>query len=206
MDDTRIGICRSRWSSRQRQAVVAMAAMLFGGWNLLFAQDGVTRGAHGISGASVFDSASTPLTSGAGDGFLIGGKWSQVRWDVSRDGGLFRADALRETARQAQNAAVSSNEAWPTRHPVLLGTLIGAGTGLIIEQTYCGLSSCYGFVAAAVTGAGAYGGLVASAVHKAHFGQPVSRKTKVGLVAGAVGAVVGSFLFCYGMGGCGGVS
>lgn len=169
MDDTRIGMPRSRWSSRQRRAVVAMAAMLFGGWSFVFAQDGVRPGAHGIDEVPAFAPASTPLASAAGDGFLIGAKWT-------------------EAARQPQNAAVSSQEGWITRHPVLLRTLIGAGTGLIIEQTYCGLSSCNGLVAIAVTGAEAYGGLVASAVHKAHLGQPVSRKMKVGLVAGAVGA------------------
>jgi len=123
-----------------------------------------------------------------------------------RDVTLFRAVDFREVAARTQAPPATPREGWAARHPVLLGTLIGAGAGLIIEHNTCGVSSCNGLVAATFTGAGTWGGLIASAVHKKHQGQPVSRTTKIGLVLGAIGAGVGAFLYCYGAGGCGGVS
>jgi hypothetical protein len=103
--------------------------------------------------------------------------------------------------------AASSSERWITRHPIVTGTLIGAGTGLIWQGALCSGPSCKPGTAALVgAGAGAYGGLIASAIHKARLKQPVGRKTKLGLVAGAIGAIAGSVLVCYGAGGCGGAS
>jgi hypothetical protein len=55
-------------------------------------------------------------------------------------------------------------------------------------------------------GAGAWGGLVASALHKARAGEKVGVGTKIGIAAGAVGIIVLPLLACYGAGGCGGVS
>jgi hypothetical protein len=129
-----------------------------------------------------------------------------IRPDASRGVGQFRDVRFRDAARQPQSPAAPRRENWSQRHPVLLGALIGAGTGLIVEHSNCGLSSCRGVVAGAFTGAGAWGGLIASAVHKRRMGQPVGWKIKAGLVGGAVGAALGAFLFCYGAGGCGGVS
>jgi hypothetical protein len=43
-------------------------------------------------------------------------------------------------------------------------------------------------------------------IGKASKKEPVGRRKKAGIAAGAIGAVVGAFLACYGAGGCGGVS
>jgi hypothetical protein len=56
------------------------------------------------------------------------------------------------------------------------------------------------------TGIGAWSGLVASAVQKAHAKEKVGIGAKIGIVAGAVGLMVLPVLACYGAGGCGGVS
>jgi hypothetical protein len=61
-------------------------------------------------------------------------------------------------------------------------------------------------VALVGTAVGAWGGLIASAVHRAHSGDRVGLGTKIGIVAGAVSLVVVSLLACYGAGGCGGFS
>jgi len=108
----------------------------------------------------------------------------------------------------AQRSAPSSPRGgWAARHPVLLGTLIGAGVGSVWQASACRGSSCNVGIAGLVgAGSGAYGGLVVSAIQKARRQQPVDRGTKIGLAMGAVGAAAGAFLACYGAGGCGGVS
>ena len=61
-------------------------------------------------------------------------------------------------------------------------------------------------VALVGAGAGAWGGLVAGAIHKARAQEKVGVGTKIGIAVGAVGMVVLPLLACYGAGGCGGVS
>jgi hypothetical protein len=93
------------------------------------------------------------------------------------------------------------------RHPVLLGTAIGAASAAVWQASACGGSSCNTGTAALVgAGIGAYSGLVVSAVRSARAGQPVSRRVRIGLATGAVAAVAGGWLACYGAGGCGGAS
>jgi hypothetical protein len=95
----------------------------------------------------------------------------------------------------------------PARNPVLLGTLIGAAGGAVWQASACGGISCNVGTAGLVgAGVGAYGGLVASAIQKARAKQPVSRGMKIGIAAGAIGAVGGAWLACYAAGGCGGAS
>jgi len=111
-------------------------------------------------------------------------------------------------ARLTQSPAATAPTRSPVgRHPVLLGTVIGAAGAAVWQASACGGSSCNTGAAALVgAGAGAYGGLVASAVQTARAGRPVSRGVKMGLVVGAAAAVAGGWLACYGAGGCGGVS
>ena len=126
----------------------------------------------------------------------------------SVDAELGRPTVFRDAlALATQSSPAASRGTWVGRHPILLGTVIGASTGLVWQSAACSGSSCKPGVAALVgAGAGAYGGLIASAIGKAAKKQPVSRGTKIGIAAGAVSAVVGAFLACYGAGGCGGVS
>ena len=111
-------------------------------------------------------------------------------------------------ARLAQSPALTAPRRSPLgRHPVLIGTVIGAGGAAVWQASACGGSSCNTGAAALVgAGAGAYAGLVVSAVQRARAGRPVSRGVKMGLAAGAAAAVAGSWLACYGSGGCGGAS
>lgn len=93
------------------------------------------------------------------------------------------------------------------RHPVLLGAAVGAAGAAVWQASVCKGSSCNTGTAALVgAGVGAYTGLVVSAVQSARAGRPVPRRTKIGLAVGAIGAVAGGWLACYGAGGCGGVS
>lgn len=129
-----------------------------------------------------------------------------LRLDAHRAAGVFRGVAFGHGTRTPQRPHSPASESWIQRHPVLLGALVGASTGLVIEHKNCGLSSCHGLLTGAFTGAGAWGGLIASALHKRRTGAPVGKAIKAGIVAGAVGAVLGVFVACYGAGGCGGVS
>jgi hypothetical protein len=93
------------------------------------------------------------------------------------------------------------------RHPVILGALIGAGSGAALSRTRAlGGANHDPRVMLAGTGAGAWGGLVASAVHKARAREKVGVGAKMGIAAGAVGIFALPLLACYGAGGCGGVS
>jgi hypothetical protein len=111
-------------------------------------------------------------------------------------------------ARLTQTTPVPAARRSPLgRHPVLLGTAIGAAGAAAWQAGQCGGSSCNTGTAALVgAGVGAYTGLVVSAVRKARAGQPVGRGVRIGLAAGAVAAVAGGWLACYGAGGCGGSS
>jgi hypothetical protein len=98
-------------------------------------------------------------------------------------------------------------QSWAARHPVVLGTAIGAGTGAAWQAAACKGSSCkVGTAGLFGAGVGAYTGLAISAIQKAKRKEPVGRGTKIGLIGGAIGGTVLAFLACYGAGGCGGVS
>jgi hypothetical protein len=115
------------------------------------------------------------------------------------------ADAI---ARLAQRPPVTApGRSSLARYPVLLGAGIGAAGAAAWQATACRGSACNTGTAALVgAGVGAYTGLVVSAVQSALAGRPVSRRVKIGLAVGAIGAVGGGWLACYGAGGCGGVS
>jgi len=111
-------------------------------------------------------------------------------------------------ARLNQSPAVSAPRQSPLgRHPILIGTAIGAAGAAVWQASACEGSSCNTGTAALVgAGVGAYTGLVVSAVQSARAGRPVSRRVKMGLAVGALGAIAGGWLACYGAGGCGGSS
>ncbi len=120
----------------------------------------------------------------------------QGRTTANQDDGVLRRALRRELPWVVQNQTTTpgtaNDESWPVRHPVLLGTLIGASAGLVIQTQNC--SDCW-FLTGGGAGAGAYGGLIASAIHKARRRQPISRTTKAGLVAGTIASVlVASFI------------
>ena len=97
--------------------------------------------------------------------------------------------------------------AWIVRHPVFTGTIAGAGAGLALSHVDAiGGASHDPRVALIGAGAGAWGGLIASAVHKSRNGEKVGAGTKIGLVTGAVVLIALPVLACYGAGGCGGSS
>jgi hypothetical protein len=98
-------------------------------------------------------------------------------------------------------------ESWIVRHPVITGTLIGTGVGLALSRVDAiGGANHDPRVGLIGAGAGAWGGLVASAVRKARAKEKVGIGTKIGIAAGAVGIIVLPVLACYGAGGCGGAS
>ena len=124
-----------------------------------------------------------------------------------------RAAVHREAGRLAQSTAASqpsaakANPSWIARHPVIVGTLIGAGTGAVLSRVDAiGGANHDPTVALVGAAAGAWGGLVASAVQKSRAKKRVTRGTKIGIVAGAIGLVVMPIVACYGAGGCGGSS
>lgn len=122
------------------------------------------------------------------------------------------AAALRAAAEAARAdgempAAAPAQPGWATRHPVLVGmvagTVVGAGLSQVDAIGGRNHDIRVAFVGTAV---GAWGGLVASAVHKARTGQRVGTGTRIGIVAGAVAMVVVPLVACYAAGGCGGTS
>ena len=121
-----------------------------------------------------------------------------------------QAALLRERARLAQSPAQAQppqGGGWIVRHPVVVGTLVGTGVGAALSRSEAiGGVNHDARVALAGAGAGAWGGLVASAVHKARIKEKVGAGTKIGIVAGAVAIAVLPWLACYGAGGCGGSS
>ncbi len=125
------------------------------------------------------------------------------------DEGPLHAAVRREVPRLVQGSAQVSqqNPSWTVRHPVIVGTLIGTGVGAALSRSEAiGGSNHDPKVALLGAGVGAWGGLIASAVHKARTNEKVGVGTKIGIVAGAIGLVVVPLLACYGAGGCGGVS
>jgi hypothetical protein len=124
-------------------------------------------------------------------------------------------DALRAAVRRAGAQLIQSsppvpqtkNEQWVVRHPVIVGALIGTGAGAALSRIEAiGGRSHDPRVALMGTGVGAWGGLIASAAHKARSKEKVGVGTKIGIAAGAVGLIVLPVLACYGAGGCGGSS
>jgi len=101
----------------------------------------------------------------------------------------------------------SPRSSWVVRHPVVTGTLAGIGTGAVLSRTrtFGGLNQDPRIMLVGA-GVGAWGGLIASAVHKARAREKVSVGEKIGIAAGAVAIVVLPLLACYGAGGCGGAS
>jgi hypothetical protein len=131
----------------------------------------------------------------------------------SADEGPIHAAVRREGARLGQNSAPDpqtvnqQQPGWIVRHPVLVGTLIGTAGGAALSRVdTIGGENHDPRVALVGAGAGAWAGLVASAVHKARTNEKVSIGAKIGIAAGAVGLVVLPALACYGAGGCGGSS
>ena len=164
-------------------AIVFMAASLLASGGAAFAQDGPPAGISDVGEIAV----------------------------RSTDEGPLHAAVRRASARLIQGpvpgpqASQSSN--WIVRHPVISGTLIGTAGGAVLSRTRTfGGVNHDPRVMLIGAGAGAWGGLVASAVQKARAREKVGIGTKIGIAAGAVGIIVLPLLACYGAGGCGGVS
>ena len=91
---------------------------------------------------------------------------------------------------------------WIVRHPVVTGTLVGTGVGFGLSRVdSVGSVNHDPRVTLIGTGAGAWGGLIASAVHNAHSGEKVGVGTKIGIAAGAVALIVLPALALIGAGG-----
>jgi hypothetical protein len=144
-------------------------------------------------GSTAFAQVGGAVVQGAGDGPL-------------------HAAACREGARLAQSSATSpqarqQNPGWIVRHPVMFGTLVGTAGGAALSRVEAvGGAKHDPRVALVGAASGAWGGLIASAVHKARSNAKVGAGTKIGIVAGAVGLIALPVLACYGAGGCGGSS
>jgi hypothetical protein len=114
---------------------------------------------------------------------------------------------MAQSSAPASHAPAQQNPDWLGRHPVLAGTLIGTGAGLALSRVDAiGGANHDPKVALIGAGAGAWSGVIASAVQKARAGKKVGAGTKIGIVSGAVALIVLPVLACYGAGGCGGVS
>ena len=122
------------------------------------------------------------------------------------DEGPLRTAVRRAGARLASapvpQTAGAQDPSWIARHPVIVGTLAGTGAGLALSQ----VDAIGGLdhdprVALIGAGAGAWGGLIASAVQQVRAREKVGVGTKIGIVAGAVGLIVLPALACYGAGG-----
>ena len=108
---------------------------------------------------------------------------------------------------QGHQPSIQQGPGWITRHPVIAGAAIGAGAGLALSQVDAiGGGNHDSRVALIGAGAGAWSGLIASAVHKARAGERISTGERIGLLTGAVGLIALPVLACYGAGGCGGSS
>ena len=184
---------RTKGSAGQPAAIVFIAASLIACGSTAFAQGGpadvVTLGWTDAGGTVVQSADEAPST-------LLG------------TGPLHAA--LRR-ARLEQSPALTPQaqprSSWVGQHPVITGTLIGAAGGAVLSRTRTvGGGNHDPRVVLIGAGAGAWGGLVAGAVHKARAREKISVGEKIGIAAGAIGMVVLPLLACYGAGGCGGVS
>ena len=102
-------------------------------------------------------------------------------------------------SRFMQSSAQSGDpENWVSRHLVLVGTLAGtAGGGVVAINVGRGEPA----IILGGAAAGAYGGLIASAIHNARRDRPVGRRTKMGIALGAIGIGVAALVVASGLGG-----
>jgi hypothetical protein len=162
-------------------AVVFLAASLLAFGSAAFAQDSAPAGTNDPGGTVELSANEGPLHMAV------------------------RSAGARLT--QTPGPQTTQSPSWVVRHPVITGTLIGAGGGAVLSRSRAfGGANHDPRVMLIGAGAGAWGGLVASAIHKARAREKVSVGTKIGIAAGAVGIIVLPLLACYGAGGCGGVS
>jgi hypothetical protein len=171
--------------SRQAATIVFIAASLVACGNTAFAQ--------GSLGGALGEASGTVVRSG--------------------DEGPLHAAVRRAGARLAQGSAPDPQTAgphrpnWIVRHPVMAGAVIGTAGGAALSRVDAiGGRNHDPRVALIGTGAGAWGGLIASVVQKARAREKIGVGAKIGIVAGAVGLIVLPVLACYGAGGCGGSS
>jgi hypothetical protein len=144
------------------------------------------------------DRLNDAMTSGVADLFspsLILRAGEHKRDATGETYALFKTPSLTQTPPLSNTGRP---ENWILRHLVLFGTLVGTGTGGVIAANVQRGEPA--IIAAGAVG-GAYGGLIASAVHKARHGEPVGRKTKFGIVIGAIGAGIASLVVLQGLGG-----
>jgi len=127
---------------------------------------------------------------------------------VASDGPLRAAVRRLEAPPQGPSSPPAlQHPGWIVRHPVVAGTLIGAGSGLLLSHVDAiGGAGHDPRVALVGAGAGAWTGLITSAVHKARTGEKVGAGVKTGIVIGAVALIALPVFACYGAGGCGGSS
>jgi hypothetical protein len=134
------------------------------------------------------------------------------RISLTHDGPLHAAidhevDWLVDGNRPDPQSVIKPGSNWFARHPVITGTLIGAGAGLALSRvdSIGGVNHDprVGVLGAAI---GAWSGLIASASQKVGAGQKVGVGTKIGIAAGAASLIVLPVAACYGAGGCGGSS
>jgi hypothetical protein len=172
-----------RRSANHLAAIVFMAASLLAFESAAFAQDSPAADATGLGGTVALRADEGPLHAAV------------------------RNAGARLTESPGLIPQATQGSSWVVRHPVITGTLIGVGGGAALSRTRTfGGASHDPRVMLAGAGAGAWGGLVASAIHKARAREKVSFGAKIGIAAGVVGIIVLPFLACYGAGGCGGVS
>jgi hypothetical protein len=120
------------------------------------------------------------------------------------DGPLAAAVRRAGKALGQSSGPVPEEDRWIVRHPVLVGTLIGTGAGLALSRVDAiGGANHDPRVALIGAGVGAWGGLIASAVHKSRAKRKIGIGTKIGIASGAVALIVLPVLACYGAGGCG---
>jgi hypothetical protein len=174
---------RTKGSAGQPAAILMIAASLLAYGGTAFAQDAAAAVISDVGGTVARSADEAPLHTA-------------VRRVGER---LAQSPALIPQTQQPSS--------WVVRHPVITGTLIGAGGGAALSRTQAfGGVNHDPRVVLLGAGAGAWGGLVARAVHKARAKEKVGVGMKIGIAAGAIAIGVLPLLACYGAGGCGGVS
>lgn len=175
---------RTKGSARQPAAAIVVIAASFVAY-------GSTAFAQGSPAAVITDVGGT-VARGADEGPLHA---------------AVRSAGARFAQTPARSPQPQQPSSWVVRHPVITGTLIGAGGGAALSRTRTvGGGKHDPRVMLLGAGAGAWGGLVAGAVHKARAKEKVGVGAKIGIAAGAIAIGVLPLLACYGAGGCGGVS